>query len=546
MSPRLPRSRGTAAGRTGPARRGGFQTRPYRRHRRSVTPTSATVVQFPTPQRRRFAPRADPGLAVGAPARPRDRRRRVRRPGSGPGGRVSVEDVKKYAREQRPASGGRSSAHGSRGCRDRRAALCPDFSAFGPIERQPMSAVRRATAEHLTTAWTVAPHVTQFDSADVTDLEALRKRWQPRAEKAGAKLTVTAMLLKIVAAGLKAFPKLNASVDMQSHEVIYKQYIHLGVAADTDRGLVVPVLRDADKKSTIEIAKALGDLSARARDRKLRPEDMQGGTFTVTNLGGLGGKHFAPILNWPEVGILGVGRAAIQPVYVGDELKPRLMLPLALSYDHRLVDGADGTRFLQVARRRDRRPNAAVYGGLMPSSPSTVIDIPLVEGSNLSEDLEPVEGRRYRRRAGRLPSRVPGRRSRDARHADRSTDRSRRRLSVRRLHPVEGAATRRQAAQRGPRGPGLGPDLRSTADRPRQAARVEAGRRQEDDRRARHTRQGPQARVRDRRRQVRRRSHAVDRQGQSARKSNARSTTLSSRPALRRSPCLASRRTASA
>jgi pyruvate dehydrogenase E2 component (dihydrolipoamide acetyltransferase) len=311
----------------------------------SEGPQPTTVVQFPTPS----AEDSRQGPILASPS-VRQLAREIgvdvyAVPGSGPGGRVSVEDVKKYSRDQRPApvtvvSTGPVTAAPS-------APALPDFSAFGQIERQPMSAVRRATAEHLTTAWTVAPHVTQFDSADVTDLEALRKRWLPRAEKAGAKLTITAMLLKIVAAGLKAFPKLNASVDMQSHEVILKRYIHIGVAADTDRGLVVPVLRDADKKSALEIAQALGDLSARARDRKLKAEDMQGGTFTVTNLGGLGGKHFAPILNWPEVGILGVGRAAIQPVYVGDELKPRLMLPLALSYDHRLVDGADGTRFLR-------------------------------------------------------------------------------------------------------------------------------------------------------------------------------------------------------
>ena len=134
---------------------------------------------------------------------------------------------------------------------------------------------------------------------------------------------------------------------MQTHEVIFKRFYNLGVAADTDRGLVVPVLRDVDRMGLVDIAKALGDLSSRARDRKLKPEEMQGGTFTVTNLGGLGGKHFAPILNWPEVGILGVGRASLQPVYIGEELKPRLMLPLAFSYDHRVVDGADGTRFLR-------------------------------------------------------------------------------------------------------------------------------------------------------------------------------------------------------
>jgi pyruvate dehydrogenase E2 component (dihydrolipoamide acetyltransferase) len=223
----------------------------------------------------------------------------------------------------------------------------PDFAAFGQVRRESMSAVRAATAEAMARAWTTVPQVTQFDTADATELEALRKRYGPAVEKAGAKLTVTAILLKIAAGALRRFPQVNASVDMGRHEIVYKQYYHLGVAVDTDRGLVVPVIRDVDRKNIVELAVELGEAAARARDRKLKMEDMQGGTFTVSNLGGLGGKHFAPIINYPEVAILGVGRASIQPTYVDGELKPRLMLPLALSYDHRLVDGADGTRFLR-------------------------------------------------------------------------------------------------------------------------------------------------------------------------------------------------------
>lgn len=268
--------------------------------------------------------------------------------GSGPAGRISIEDVKRHVREtvagRAPAPAG--VAGGALGWPSAVESL-PDFSAFGPIEREAMSNVRQATAEHLSRSWALIPHVTQFDTADATDLEQLRKAYQEKAERAGGKLTITAILVKILAGALRRFPQFSASVDMAQREIVYKKFYHIGVAVDTDRGLVVPVLRDVDRKSIIEVAIELGEIAQRARERKIRPEDLQGGCLTISNLGGLGSKHFAPIINYPEVAILGVGRATTQPVYVNDELVPRFMLPLGLSYDHRLIDGADGTHFLR-------------------------------------------------------------------------------------------------------------------------------------------------------------------------------------------------------
>lgn len=210
-----------------------------------------------------------------------------------------------------------------------------------------MSNLRRAAAEHLSAAWTNIPHVTYADKADVTDMEALRKQFGPAAEDAGGKLTMTAIALKIVAAALKRFPLFNASVDMTGQEIIHKKYYHVGVAVDTDRGLVVPVIRDVDRKNMVELSVELSEVAARARDRKLTPDDMQGNTFTISNLGGFGGTFFAPIINAPDVAILGLARSRMEQVYVDGAFQPRLMLPLMISYDHRLIDGADGARFMQ-------------------------------------------------------------------------------------------------------------------------------------------------------------------------------------------------------
>jgi pyruvate dehydrogenase E2 component (dihydrolipoamide acetyltransferase) len=261
--------------------------------------------------------------------------------GSGPNGRITMEDVKRKGRERPTEKAAPAPAAGAP------ARALPDFSKWGQVRREAMSNVRRTTAEHLSHAWSVIPHVTQFDKADVQELEELRKRYGPRAEEAGGKLTVTAIMIKVVAAALKEFPQFNASIDMENKEVVYKDYYHIGIAVDTDRGLLVPVIRDVNRKSIIDLSVELMGVAEKARNRKLSLEEMQGGNFSITNLGGIGGTNFAPVVNWPEVAILGIARSRIEPVYQDGRFEPRLMLPLALSYDHRLIDGADGIRFLR-------------------------------------------------------------------------------------------------------------------------------------------------------------------------------------------------------
>jgi pyruvate dehydrogenase E2 component (dihydrolipoamide acetyltransferase) len=264
--------------------------------------------------------------------------------GSGPAGRISADDVRSYARSL--VTGMKSAAPASAPAIAARAQL-PDFSRWGEIERQPMTSLRRKTAENMQYAWQSVPHVTQFDQADITELEQLRKQFGKKTEAAGGKLTVTAIALKVVASALKVFPQFNASIDMTTSEIIYKSYYHIGVAVDTDRGLLVPVIRDADKKNIQQLSIELNELAEKARGKKLTLDEMQGGTFTITNLGGIGGTSFTPIVNAPEVAILGVSRASHQPVLAGERFEPRLMLPLSLSYDHRLIDGADAARFLR-------------------------------------------------------------------------------------------------------------------------------------------------------------------------------------------------------
>lgn len=265
--------------------------------------------------------------------------------GTGPGGRISEDDVKAFAKgvfanmadpaaRVQVASGAGTAV-----------VKMPDFSRWGKIEKVSLRGVRRKTAEHLALAWNIIPHVTQFDKADVSELEELRKRFSPKAEKAGGKMTMTAIALKVVASALKAFPQFNASIDMGNEEIIYKRYINVGIAVDTDRGLLVPVIRDVDKKNIIELAVELATISKKARDKKLTAADMEGGSFTITNLGGVGGTAFTPIINHPEVAILGMSRSRIEPVWVHDKFEPRTLLPLSLSYDHRIIDGADAARF---------------------------------------------------------------------------------------------------------------------------------------------------------------------------------------------------------
>jgi pyruvate dehydrogenase E2 component (dihydrolipoamide acetyltransferase) len=264
--------------------------------------------------------------------------------GSGPGGRISEDDVKARAKSLLTSVAG--SAQSSQGRHFAQPEL-PDFTKFGKVERVSMRGVRRKTAQHLWEAWTTIPHVTQQDKADITELEQLRARFAPKAQEAGGKMTVTAIALKVCASALKVFPQFNASIDMSKEEIVYKQYINIGVAVDTDRGLLVPVLYDVDKKNIVELAAELTQLSKKARDKKLTPAEMEGGTFTITNLGGVGGTGFSPIVNYPEVAILGLSRASMEPVWMNGKFEPRQVLPLSLSYDHRLIDGADAARFLR-------------------------------------------------------------------------------------------------------------------------------------------------------------------------------------------------------
>lgn len=259
--------------------------------------------------------------------------------GGGILGRVSAADVRSYAESGVPTPA-QAPVH---------APSLPDFSRWGEVERTPMSGIRRATVRTMNTAWSTIPMVTQFDKADGTDFEALRQRYKKQVEATGAKLTPTAMLLKIVAAALKKFPDFNASLDLETEEIVHKRYINIGVAVDTDAGLLVPVIKNADRKSILELAAELGELAEKARNRKLSLAEMQGGNFSVSNLGGLGGTGFTPIVNPPEVAILGVSRSAMEPVYdqASGEFEARLMLPLSLTYDHRLIDGAAAVRFLR-------------------------------------------------------------------------------------------------------------------------------------------------------------------------------------------------------
>ena len=307
-----------------------------------VVDVHKSVIEFPA------APR-EPEIGPSVPASPSVRRLArelgvdiLDVAGSGPGGRISRDDVKAHAK--RIVTG--VAASGAAGPAAPAVEL-PDFSQWGEIAAEPLSNIRRATAKNMAMAWATVPHVTQFDRADITQLESMRKRFNKRDEAEGRKLSMTAIVLKMVAAALRQFPKFNASLDLANDVVIFKKYIHLGVAVDTERGLLVPVIRDADRKGLVEVAGELNDLAKRARDKKLGLDEMSGASFTVSNLGGLGTTYFSPIVNWPQVAILGVGRAEHQAVFDEGQFQPRLMMPLSISYDHRIIDGADAARFLR-------------------------------------------------------------------------------------------------------------------------------------------------------------------------------------------------------
>ncbi|MGO9271272.1 MAG: 2-oxo acid dehydrogenase subunit E2 [Terriglobia bacterium] len=282
-------------------------------------------------------------------------------PGSGPAGRISAEDLKSYAKQI--ITGGVAIApQGGIGVGPAVVSL-PDFARWGEIERQPMKSIRRKTSEHLSYAWAAVPRVTQYDKADITQLEELRKSYGKDVEAAGGKLTLTVIALKVIAAALKVFPQFGASIDTARGEVVYKKYCHIGMAVDTDRGLLVPVVRDVDKKNLQQLAIDVAQLAEKARNKKIALEEMEGGVFSISNLGGIGGTGFSPIVNWPEVAILGIARAAMEPRYIDGQFQPRLMLPVSLSYDHRLIDGADGARFLRWVAEALEEPFRLVVHG---------------------------------------------------------------------------------------------------------------------------------------------------------------------------------------
>lgn len=261
--------------------------------------------------------------------------------GSARHGRITEEDLKQHVKSR--LESGATAADGA----GMKIANAPevDFAKFGEIDRQPLSRIQKISGPNLHRNWVTIPHVTQFDQADITDMEAFRKASKHEAEQAGTKMTPLVFLIKAVVAGLKEFPAFNASLSADGQSLIYKQYFHIGFAADTPHGLMVPVIRDCDQKSLLELAKDLTELSGRARDGKLSREQMQGGCMSISSLGGIGGTAFTPIINAPEVAILGVSRSEMKPVWNGEQFVPRLMLPLSLSYDHRVIDGALAARF---------------------------------------------------------------------------------------------------------------------------------------------------------------------------------------------------------
>ena len=255
-------------------------------------------------------------------------------PGSAHGGRITVEDLRAYI--QNLSTAGTTPPTPAR----------IDFSKFGPVSKKPVSQLRKTIARRMSAVWAAVPCVTQFDEADITGLNELRKKFAPAYEKQGAKLTLTVFAIKAVVQTLKKHPLFNASLDEAAGEIVLKEYFHIGIAVDTEHGLLVPVIRDADKKSTLHLAKELDELAGKTRDRKLTGEQMQGGSFTISNQGGIGSGAFTPIVNLPEVAILGLGRGTLKPAVVAGKIEPRLLMPVAVSYDHRVIDGGSAARFV--------------------------------------------------------------------------------------------------------------------------------------------------------------------------------------------------------
>jgi pyruvate dehydrogenase E2 component (dihydrolipoamide acetyltransferase) len=293
-------------------------------------PTS-TVVPVAAPSVRRLA--RELGIDL----------RRIR--GSEAGGRVVLADVKNYI-QRLIASATKGKSGGGAAAPAKPVAESIDFSKWGPVSKKPLSPLRQVIARRMGESWNAVPRVTQFDKADFTRLNELRKKFAAKYEKKGARLTLTPLVLKVVAETLKKHPLFNSSLDEDANEIVLKEYIHIGIAVDTEQGLIVPVIRDVDKKSILDLAKELEQVAAKARDRKISAEELKGGTFTISNQGAIGGAHFTPIVNTPEVAILGLGRGAMKPVVRDEKVVIRMMTPLGLSYDHRVIDGGEAARFI--------------------------------------------------------------------------------------------------------------------------------------------------------------------------------------------------------
>jgi len=264
--------------------------------------------------------------------------------GSERGGRIVLTDVRSYVQRMfQAAEQPRASAETGA---PKPPAESIDFSKWGAVSKKPLSSLRKVISRRMAENWNAIPHVTQFDDADLTNILALRKTHLAAYEKRGARLTVTSFILKAVTVALKKHPIFNSSLDETAEEIVFKEYIHLGIAVDTEAGLIVPVIRDADKKSLLELSQELEQLAQKARDRKVSADELKGGSFTISNQGGIGGAHFTPIVNKPEVAILGLGKASLKPAVVEGRIELRMMLPLGLSYDHRVIDGGSAARFI--------------------------------------------------------------------------------------------------------------------------------------------------------------------------------------------------------
>lgn len=280
--------------------------------------------------------------------------------GSEAGGRITMGDLRAYVQRLQQLAVRGSTAPAAPA---RPTPVSVDFSKWGPVTKQPLTSLRSAIGKKMTQSWTTVPHVTQFDDADLTAVTALKEKYAATYEKLGARLTPTPFVLAALVSTLKKHPMFNASLDEAAGQIVLKQYYHLGIAVDTEGGLIVPVLRDADKKSLAELSKHVQELAERTRARKISAEELQGGTFTVSNQGGIGGAHFTPVINVPEVAILGIGKAVVKPVVRGGKIEPRPMLPLGLSYDHRVIDGGNAARFIRdLVEAIEQFPEARVKG----------------------------------------------------------------------------------------------------------------------------------------------------------------------------------------